>query len=144
MYNAGDTWIDGNIIGTRHELISAYGGEYTVTLNMGVEQPLGCFADNFIHVLYLDKDYYWYEIRERRFCFNDDSLNTEGEVIYYSPDYDSADYPLYSGSYDTLMINQYTFENESAADIYLAENFRPLMECGGASEDLFSTEAILL
>lgn len=113
-------WIDGNIIGTSHELISAYRSEYTVTLNMGVEQPLGCFADSFIHVLYLDKDYYWYEIRARRFCFNDDYLNTEGEVIYYSPDYDSADYPLYSRSYDTLMINQYTFENESAADIYLA------------------------
>ncbi|MBE6861878.1 MAG: hypothetical protein E7497_03130 [Ruminococcus sp.] len=115
-------WMDGNIIGTSYELLSAHRDGYTIRLNMGVEQPLGCCADSFIHVLYLDKDYYWYEIRERRFCFNDDYLNTEGELIYYSPDYDSDDYTLYKRSYDTLMINQYTFENESVADIYLAHS----------------------
>ncbi len=114
-------WLDTDITGSSHDLLSAYmDSEYGLTLNTGNYQPLSCCGGYFIHVIYTDKAYSDSAVYERYFSFNDDNLHTDGSVIYFSHTFTDEDSSAFNGPYDTLMINQYTFGDETNADIYIA------------------------
>lgn len=117
-------WIDTDVMGSSHTLHSAYYGDEGLTLYFGDIQPFSDIGGNYIHVLYTDKQYSGADVVKETFCFNEDNFVAEGDVIFYDKiygSYGSVIDPSYFLVYNTLMINQYTFRDETHADIYIAE-----------------------
>ncbi|MBQ8296553.1 MAG: dockerin type I repeat-containing protein [Ruminococcus sp.] len=104
-------WVDSDIIGSSHHFMSAYNGEDGISAVFNNYQPLSCYGGAFVHVIYADKEYSGEIVSLRTFNSNSDNLKCDGELTRFS---------LGEPFWYTLLVNQYTFGDESSADIYLA------------------------
>ena len=107
-------WMDSDVIGAKHTLCSAYRSDEDKVIELGMitDEPYGDIGGDFLHMMYVSPDDTDYDVRIRNFYINDDY-----------PTFDES--PVELDFWDDnggriLFIDQYSFENEYAADLYLA------------------------
>lgn len=104
-------WVDSDISGSTHELLSAYNGENGISLYFGNYRPLGCEGEAYLHIIYTDKELSGSTVSEQGLDLSDYSQRFSGSVNYFS---------LNDSFYRTLVTDSYSFGNSTCADIYIA------------------------
>ncbi len=114
-------WLDSNVIGTEYNLISAYDSapratDKKITLNLSVDSPISCDGGSFLHILRTDVGFRGSDVEIRSFftCFftSEDAVHFGGNSF--------NDFYIYDGRYSGIIIDEYTFGDETSADVYLA------------------------
>ncbi|MDE7104508.1 MAG: hypothetical protein K2O36_01365, partial [Ruminococcus sp.] len=99
-------WLDSDIIGSTHRLVSSAETAGKINLTLTNTQPLSCMGGSFLHVITTDKKNSGKAIGKQNINMNDDMPRTSGESN------------ILQFGYDAVMVNQYTFGNKNVADIY--------------------------
>jgi hypothetical protein len=100
-------WLDGDIIGSKHEMLSAYSAGGTIMLNLCCDMPLGDEAGSFLHVFYPDPENAGMNVKTREFSLDEDYDPIQGKLVRLDTD---------NG---TFFVEQYGFGDEYSADIYI-------------------------
>ena len=108
-------WLDGDIIGATHKLLSSYVSrdEKTIELNTVTREPFGDIGGSFFHILYTWGDMKGYDVNIRNFDIDENYPTFDKAPVEIDIRDDSH------FDYRTLFIDQYSFGNEYSADLYL-------------------------
>ncbi|MDE6785118.1 MAG: dockerin type I repeat-containing protein [Ruminococcus sp.] len=99
-------WVDNDIIGSTHSLINSAKTDDRLNITLSNVQPLSCMGGSFLHIIQTSRIYSGKAVSVNNINMNDDMPHTDGESAI-----------LQFGE-NVVMVNQYTFGNKNAADIY--------------------------
>lgn len=99
-------WLDTDVIGSTHRLISSAETDGKINLTITNKQPLSCMGGSFLHIATTDKKNSGKATGIQNINMNDDMPHTSGE------------YNILQFGSDAVMVNQYTFGSKNVADIY--------------------------
>lgn len=102
-------WVDTDVIGSTHRLLSASERENELVLKFASKQPLSCMGGQFFHITTVDKEYEGSIVNCKNLNFNEDIPMIGGEYQFL---------PI-GDNYTHFLIDQYTFGDENVADVYL-------------------------
>ncbi len=102
-------WVDTDVIGSTHRLLSASENENELDMKFASKQPLSCMGGQFFNIITVDKEYEGSKITCRNLNFNEDFPMIGGECQVL---------PI-GDNYTAFVIDQYTLGDENVADVYL-------------------------
>lgn len=108
-------WIDTGIFDTTHTISAAYISDVdkSITVNTAVKTPFGDMGGSFLHILYVPRNKSGYEVKVTSFLVDENYPRYGSAPI----EYDFADDS--KNDYRTLYVDQYHFDDEYLADLYL-------------------------